>query len=674
VLIGAFRVIGVTSPLRHHPPKPRSFDAASGPGGRPATAAPRDIERTVAARPVGRVIRRAFLATVAAAGAVVLLASIRDLMRQPVESTWFVLVGLTLVTGWGTLRMRNVPVSFSISDTFTIAAALLYGPAAGTVIVALDALVMSLRVAHETTAGMRERVLFNATATALAMWLAAHVFYALTGAGPLASEPGTIREVIGPLATFAGVYFILNTGLIAVAVADERRASVAAVWRSHFSTLWLTYFGGAAIAAVLVLMTVARVIDVRTLALIWPLLFILHVTYKAAIDRVQEQVAHLTQIASYAAALRGTADAVLVVDGNGRVTLINPAAERLTGWTEREASGRLGTDVFRALDPATREHDGGAPRADGGTVREYILVRPDGVECPIEELQARIHDHRGEIVGMIKTFRDVSRRKAIDAEREALLESERAARAAADAVNRLKDEFLATLSHELRTPATGILGWVRLLKSGRMDEAHTRHALEALERSARAQAVLLDDLVDMSGIAQGTVRLDLRPTDLQEPLNSAIEAVEPAIRSKAIDFRLDVPAGLPLLHADTDRLRRVLWNLLSNAVKFTDPGGSIRVSVTWEVDHVRIDIIDSGRGIDPESLPFIFDRFRQADGSTTRSHGGLGLGLAIVRHLVESHGGTVTAASEGPGRGALFRIRLPNLIVPREVRELGAAS
>ncbi len=135
-----------------------------------------------------------------------------------------------------------------------------------------------------------------------------------------------------------------------------------------------------------------------------------------------------------------------------------------------------------------------------------------------------------------------------------------------------------------------------------------------------------------------------------------------------------MPAELPLLHADVDRLRQVIWNLLSNAVKFTGPGGSIRVSVTWEIDHVRIDVIDSGSGIDSESLPFIFDRFRQADGSTTRSHGGLGLGLAIVRHLVESHGGTVTATSEGPGCGAQFRIRLPKLMVPPEVQELGAAS
>jgi PAS domain S-box-containing protein len=542
------------------------------------------------------------------------------------------------------------------------------------VIVALDALVMSLRVAHEHTAGMRDRVVFNATATAFAMWLAAHVFYALTGTGPLGSDPGTIRQLVGPLAIFAAVYFILNTGFIAVAVAQERGASVKLVWREHFSALWLAYFGGAAIAAVLVLMTVARVMDVGTLALIWPLLFILHMTYKAALDRVQEQVDHLTQIASYTAALRSTADAVLVVDAGGRVTLINPAAERLTGWTEREAFGRLGTEVFRALDPATRAPDQGAPRSDGGAGREYVLVRQDGAECPIEELQARISGQRGEMVGTIRTFRDVSHRKAIDRERDALLESERNAHAAADAANRLKDEFLATLSHELRTPATGILGWVRLLKSGRMDPAHTRHALDALERSARAQAVLLDGLVDMSGVVRGTLRLAMRPTDLRKALEGALERIQPAIRSKAIDLRVDVAADLPLLHGDAPRLRQVLWNLLSNAVKFTDPGGSISVSVACETDHVGIDISDNGRGIAAESLPFIFDRFRQADGSMTRSHGGLGLGLAIVRHVVESHGGTVTAASAGPGHGARFRIRLPVMIVPRAIRQLDAAS
>ena len=476
------------------------------------------------------------------------------------------------------------------------------------------------------------------------------------------------------LAAFAAVYFILNTGFIAVAVADERRASIIAVWRQHFSALWLTYFGGASIAGVLILMNAARVVDVTSITLILPLLFILHVTYKAAFDRVQEQIEHYTKVASYEAVLRSTADAVLVTDREGHLTLINPAAERLTGWNEREARGRPVTEVFCVVDPATHTREDRGSANEATTVREYILIRRDGVERPIEHMQARVRDRAGEVIGTIKTFRDISQRKAIETEREALLESERRARVGADAANRLKDEFLTTLSHELRTPATSILGWVRLLKTGRMDETQTRQALEALDRSARAQATLLDDLLDMSRIVRGTLSLDLRPTDLREVLKRAVETVQPAIMSKNIDLQVETPADVPFVHADPDRVRQVLWNLLSNAAKFTDSGGSIRVAVVPEAAHVSVDIIDTGRGIDPDSLPFIFDRFRQADGSTTRSHGGLGIGLAIVRHLMESHGGTVSATSEGSGRGSRFTIRLPALVAAPQRGRLHVAS
>jgi len=621
---------------------------------------------------VNNVVRSAFLWTVGAAGAVVLLVSVGELIRHPVGSPWFVLVALTLVTGWSTLRMRTVQVSFSISDTFTIAAALLFGPAAGTVVVVLDALVISLRIVHFNKSRMWTRVVFNATATALAMWLAAHLFFTITQTGPLANQTGRIREVIGALAIFGAVYFLLNTGFIAVMVAQERRAGIAAVWRDHFSALWLSYFSGASIAGVLVLMNAARLVDVTTITFILPLLLILHVSYRAALDRMQEQVEHFARLASYEAALRSTADAVLVTDRDGSVTLLNPAAERLTGWVEREACGRRVTEVFRALDPTTRTPEDGSTPTDERTVREYILVQRDGTEWPIEQMQARVRNRAGEVIGTIQTFRDVSLRKVSEAEREALLESERRARATADEANRLKDEFLTTLSHELRTPATGILGWVRLLKTGRMDDTQNQKALDALERSARAQAVLLEDLLDMSRIVRGALQLDLRPTDLRDVLRGAAETVQPAILSKNLDFRVDIPSEVPFVHADADRLRQVLWNLLSNAVKFTETGGSIRVAVVPEPGHVRIEVIDNGRGIDPETLPFIFDRFRQADGSTTRSHGGLGIGLAIVRHLTESHGGTVTAVSDGRGRGARFTVRLPALISAPQTRHIGA--
>jgi len=619
-------------------------------------------------------IQRAVILAIQISGALVVLLSTIELIRHPVGSAWFVLVGLTVVTAWSTLRMRNVQISFSISDTFTIAAALLFGPAAGTVITTLEAVVISLRIAHGNKSARWARAVFNVTAGPLAMWLAAHVFYALAQTGPLASQPARVREVVGPLAAFAGAFFALNSSFMAIAVAHERKADVAAVWREHFSSLWLTQFGGASIAGVLILMNAARVVDVTTIMLILPLLFVLHLTYKGALARAQEQVEHYAKVASYEAALRSTADAVLVTDCDGLVTLMNPAAERLTGWIEREACGRPATEVFPAIDPTTRAPDDRAALSDATGIREYILIRRDRAEYPIEHMQARVRDRAGAVIGTIKTFRDISQRKAIEAEREALLDSERRARATADAANRLKDEFLTTLSHELRTPATGILGWVRLLKTGRMDEAQSRQALDALDRSARAQATILDDLLDMSRIVRGTLSLDLRPTDLREVLTGAMETVQPAVMSKNIEFRVDVPSDVPFVHADPDRLRQVLWNLLSNAVKFTDDGGAIRVAIVPEQSHVAIEIADNGRGIDPESLPFIFDRFRQGDGSTTRSHGGMGIGLAIVRHLMESHGGTVSAASEGSGRGSRFTIRLPVLVAAPHRGRLHVAS
>src|SRR5262249_16687718 len=346
--------------------------------------------------------------------------------------------------------------------------------------------------------------------------------------------------------------------MVAVAVAYERHKPVATVWKAHLSLLWLTYFGGAAIAAVLVLLTVSRVVNITTLALVLPLLFILHVTYKPPLDRAHEQIAAYAEIALYAAALRSTADAVLVTNRDGVVSFLNAAAEQLLGLGELDAVGQPADDVYHAVDAATGAPRRGIGRSDGGAVRDYVLVRADGDKTPIEEMESDIRDVEGQVIGTIKTFRDVSRRKAADAERDALLHREREARQTADAASRLKDEFLATLSHELRTPATGVLGWARLLKTGRVDDAEGRHA-----RGARAQATLLDDLLDMSRIVRGTLRIELQPTDVAAVLNSAIETVMPAINAKRIQFTLTRRAHLPLVRADADRLRQVFWNLLS---------------------------------------------------------------------------------------------------------------
>ncbi|MFL5582291.1 MAG: response regulator [Gemmatimonadaceae bacterium] len=228
-----------------------------------------------------------------------------------------------------------------------------------------------------------------------------------------------------------------------------------------------------------------------------------------------------------------------------------------------------------------------------------------------------------------------------------------------EAANRAKDEFLATLSHELRTPLTAILGWARLLRGGNLPEGAAGGALETIERNAKAQAQLIDELLDVSRIVAGKLRLDTRPVELGRVIEAAVESVRPAARAKNIRLEVELePLGGPLI-GDASRLQQVAWNLLSNAVKFTPEGGRVGVLLRREGPDAQVRVEDTGQGIGAEFLPHVFDRFRQADGSTTRRHGGLGLGLAIARHLVELHGGAISADSEGEGRGASFTVRLP---------------
>ena len=283
----------------------------------------------------GDVAYRAFLAAVILAGSFVLAWSLMDLSVQPIAPQWLMLVALTGVSGWATLRLRAIPASFSISDTFTIAAALLFGPAAGAVTVAADALVMSARLATGGRQPAPVRVLFNVTVPALTMWIAAQVFFTSAGVGPLAHARVTICRVLAPLGLFALLYFVLNTGLVAAAVALERRANVVSIWRDHFAPLWLTYFGGASLAGVFVLMAVAQVIDRSALMLVLPLVVVLHLAYRTALDRANDRLEHLARIALYATALRATTDGVLITGRDRRTTFMNAAGERLTGWMKR---------------------------------------------------------------------------------------------------------------------------------------------------------------------------------------------------------------------------------------------------------------------------------------------------------------------------------------------------
>lgn len=247
-----------------------------------------------------------------------------------------------------------------------------------------------------------------------------------------------------------------------------------------------------------------------------------------------------------------------------------------------------------------------------------------------------------------------------EAREQLLLRAERA-RAEAEAANRIKDEFLATLSHELRTPLTSLLGWSSVLREARRDEKVLAQGLDAIDRNARVQAQLIDDLLDVSRIVSGKLNLDVRPLDICSVTRAAIAVVQPAADAKGITLDYWEQPALGAISADSGRLQQIIWNLLSNAVKFTPQGGRINVRVLQDGPNVKVMVNDTGQGIDPEFLPRVFDRFRQADSSTTRSFGGLGLGLAIVRHLVELHGGTVCAESEGVGNGATFSASFPLL-------------
>jgi signal transduction histidine kinase/DNA-binding response OmpR family regulator len=268
---------------------------------------------------------------------------------------------------------------------------------------------------------------------------------------------------------------------------------------------------------------------------------------------------------------------------------------------------------------------------------------------------------------------EITERKQAEEERAQLLVREQAARAEAEQANRTKDEFLATLSHELRTPLSAILGWSHLVRTGKLDEPQMARAFETIERNARSQSQLIDDLLDVSRIITGKLQIELRPVNLSSVIEAAIDAVRPSAEAKGLQFETVLASQSCLVPGEANRLQQIFWNLFSNAVKFTPSGGRVRVAVEQADALAKVSVSDSGIGIKPDFLPYIFDRFRQADGSTTRVHGGLGLGLAIVKHLVQLHQGTVDVESKGAGEGATFTVSLP-LASAQAVADLNNAT
>ena len=290
---------------------------------------------------------------------------------------------------------------------------------------------------------------------------------------------------------------------------------------------------------------------------------------------------------------------------------------------------------------------------------EYRLQRADGEYRWIVDQGVPRFAPDGSFVGYIGSCLDITERKEAEDERMQLLRSEQEARQRAEEASRLKDEFLATVSHELRTPLTAVVGWSHLLQVGELDSKMSATALEAISRNARSQGQLIDDLLDVSRIIAGRLRLDVRPCHPSAFIEAALEAVRPAAEAKGVRLQKIIDTGVGAVVGDSERLQQVVWNLLSNAIKFTPKNGRVQVRLQRVNSEIEIVVIDNGSGINSQFLPFVFDRFRQEDMSTTRHHGGLGLGLAIVRHLIELHGGTVQAESEGEGRGATFTVRLP---------------
>lgn len=346
--------------------------------------------------------------------------------------------------------------------------------------------------------------------------------------------------------------------------------------------------------------------------------------------------------------------AIYMLGPDGRISQWTSAAERIKGYTAAEIVGQPFATFFTASDRAhgEPERELQAAREIGRTERCGWRVRKDGSLFWADEIITAVHDSTGALVGYAKVTRDSSERRRADIERERLLQQ-------ANDSNRLKDEFLSTVSHELRTPLNAVLGWMQLIRVRPPVPERLHEALGVVERNARTLARLIEDLLDVSRIASGTMRLTLEPVSLAGPLGAAVETVRPLAEHKGIELDIRHDLATDVLMADATRLQQVFGNLLANAVKFTPSGGRIAVSTLTTRDSIEVTVQDSGAGIDADFLPHVFERFRQADTGHRGNHAGLGLGLSIVKQLIELHGGDVVLTSDGPGRGTLARVRLP---------------
>ena len=370
--------------------------------------------------------------------------------------------------------------------------------------------------------------------------------------------------------------------------------------------------------------------------------------------------------------------AIFMLDPNGYVMTWNPGAQRIKGYQADEIIGKHFTRFYppEAVQARWPEYELQVAAEQGRFEDEGWRLRKDGSQFWANVVISALHDESGRLRGFAKLTRDLSERKRAESlhlegsQRDEMLEAERNARIEAQHTARMKDEFLATLSHELRTPLGAILGWAQLLRkpdSGNAD--NLRRGVEAIERNARAQVALIDELLDLSRIMAGRIRLDVQRVMLSDVIRGAVESAEPTAQSKGVRLEMILDPLAGPVSGDPARLQQVVWNLLSNAIKFTPKRGRVQVLLERVNSHLEVTVSDTGIGIPPDFLPYVFDRFSQKDTSTARRYGGLGLGLAIAKQLIELHGGRVYAKSAGEGRGASFIINLPLTILSADTEE-----
>ena len=375
--------------------------------------------------------------------------------------------------------------------------------------------------------------------------------------------------------------------------------------------------------------------------------------------RIEDIVAHVPGVVWEA---WGKPDAA-----NQRIDFVSSHVEKMLGYSEAEwlSSPNFWLTIVHPDDKERAAAEAAAIFASGkGGSSRFRWMHKDGHEVWVEAQSIVVNDEHGP-AGMRGVTLDITAAVKAEIERAELLRRESQARQQAEEASRLKEEFLATVSHELRTPLNAVVGWSRLLRSGQLDVEGASHAVEVIERNAAAQRQIIEDLLDVSRIITGKLRISTQPVDLLLVVHAAIDAVRPAAEAKEIQISTHIEEPDSIVRADVERLQQVFWNLLANAVKFTPHGGVVDVYLERSDSLAEVRIEDSGPGVPVGFLPHIFERFSQADGSSTRKHGGLGLGLAIVRHLIELHGGTVSAANRENGTGAILTVRLPAIIGPR---------